>query len=53
MHLVKRFANEVVGPKVREMDEKENMDSEVIKGLFEQGVWRPLHTSLAEPLFSC
>lgn len=35
---MKRFANEVVGPKVREMDEKENMDSEIIKGLFEQGV---------------
>ncbi|KIK80900.1 hypothetical protein PAXRUDRAFT_833237 [Paxillus rubicundulus Ve08.2h10] len=35
---VKRFATEVVGPKVREMDEKENMAPEVIKGLFEQGL---------------
>lgn len=35
---MKRFANEVVAPKVREMDEKETMDSEIIKGIFEQGV---------------
>ena len=35
---VRRFATEVVGPKVREMDENEMMDPEVIKGLFEQGV---------------
>jgi hypothetical protein len=35
---VKRFAQEVVGPKVREMDENEMMDPSVIKGLFEQGV---------------
>ena len=35
---VKRFASDVVGPKVREMDEKESMDSSIIKGLFEQGV---------------
>ncbi|KAN0103903.1 Acyl-CoA dehydrogenase/oxidase, N-terminal and middle domain containing protein [Russula decolorans] len=32
---VKRFAQDVVGPKVREMDENEMMDSSVIKGLFE------------------
>jgi hypothetical protein len=31
-----------VKPKVREMDEKEMMDAEVIKGLFEQGV-RPIN----------
>lgn len=37
---MKRFANEVVGPKVREMDEKESMDPEIIKGIFEQGVRR-------------
>ncbi len=36
--LVKRFAQDVVGPKVREMDENEMMDPSVIKGLFEQGV---------------
>ena len=35
---MKRFAQEVVGPKVREMDENEMMDPSVIKGLFEQGV---------------
>ncbi|EIW82036.1 acyl-CoA oxidase [Coniophora puteana RWD-64-598 SS2] len=35
---VQRFAAEVVGPKVREMDEKEKMDPEIIKGLFEQGL---------------
>ncbi len=35
---VKRFAQDVVGPKVREMDENEGMDPAIIKGLFEQGV---------------
>ncbi|TFK43126.1 acyl-CoA oxidase [Crucibulum laeve] len=35
---VQRFATEVVGPKVREMDENENMDPAIIKGLFEQGL---------------
>lgn len=35
---VKRFASDVVGPKVREMDENESMDPSIIKGLFEQGV---------------
>lgn len=35
---VRRFANDVVAPKVREMDENEMMNPEVIKGLFEQGV---------------
>ena len=35
---VRRFANDIVAPKVREMDENETMDPEVIKGLFEQGV---------------
>ncbi|KAJ6631344.1 acyl-CoA dehydrogenase/oxidase [Mycena sp. CBHHK59/15] len=35
---VQRFATDIVGPKVREMDEKENMDPAVIKGLFEQGL---------------
>lgn len=36
--LVKRFAVDIVGPKVREMDEKESMDPTIIQGLFEQGV---------------
>lgn len=35
---VQRFATDVVEPKVREMDEKENMDPEIVKGLFEQGL---------------
>jgi len=35
---VRRFANEVVAPKVREMDENEMMDPEIIKGLYEQGL---------------
>ncbi|KAG6885489.1 hypothetical protein C0993_001096 [Termitomyces sp. T159_Od127] len=35
---VRRFAVDVVGPKVREMDEKENMDPSIITGLFEQGL---------------
>ncbi|KAJ3894281.1 acyl-CoA oxidase [Lentinula edodes] len=35
---VQRFANEVVKPRVREMDENERMDPEIIKGLFEQGL---------------
>ena len=35
---VARFAQEIIAPKVREMDEAEMMDPEVIKGLFEQGV---------------
>ncbi|KZT62099.1 acyl-CoA oxidase [Calocera cornea HHB12733] len=35
---VRRFAHDVVGPKVREMDENESMDPAVIKGLFEQGL---------------
>lgn len=44
---VSRFATDVVGPKVREMDENEMMDPSVIKGLFEQGVshFHPLSTS--------
>lgn len=37
---VKRFAEDIVGPKVREMDESEVMDPAVISGLFEQGVRR-------------
>ncbi|KAG8948547.1 hypothetical protein FRC00_008555 [Tulasnella sp. 408] len=35
---VKRFAEDIVAPKVREMDENETMDPEIIKGLFEQGL---------------
>ncbi|KAK0242200.1 acyl-CoA oxidase [Armillaria nabsnona] len=35
---VQRFANDVVRPKVREMDENEQMDPSIISGLFEQGL---------------
>ncbi|KAF4574444.1 hypothetical protein EYR40_005830 [Pleurotus pulmonarius] len=35
---VQKFATEVVGPKVRDMDENEMMDPSVISGLFEQGL---------------
>ena len=35
---VSKFANEVVGPKVREMDEAESMDKEIVEQLFEQGL---------------
>ncbi|KZT20618.1 mitochondrial acyl-CoA dehydrogenase [Neolentinus lepideus HHB14362 ss-1] len=35
---VQRFAQDMVAPKVREMDEAEMMDRGIIKGLFEQGL---------------
>jgi hypothetical protein len=35
---VRKFANEVVAPKVMEMDEAEHMDPTIVKGLFDQGV---------------
>lgn len=35
---VRKFAQEVVAPKVQAMDEAEKMDPEIIKGLFEQGL---------------
>ncbi|KAH8080903.1 acyl-CoA dehydrogenase/oxidase [Filobasidium floriforme] len=35
---VRKFAQEVIGPKVTEMDESEVMDPEIIKGLFDQGL---------------
>lgn len=38
---VKRFAADVVAPRVREMDENESMDPAVIQGLFDQGVSLP------------
>ncbi|KAJ1792746.1 hypothetical protein LPJ59_004804 [Coemansia sp. RSA 2399] len=36
--MVSRFARDVVLPKVSEMDESENMDPSVIRGLFETGL---------------
>jgi len=41
---VRKFAEEVVEPKSREMDENEKMDPSIIKGLFDQGV-RPVSVS--------
>ncbi|EIM85459.1 mitochondrial acyl-CoA dehydrogenase [Stereum hirsutum FP-91666 SS1] len=35
---VRRFSQDVVAPKVREMDENEQMDPSIITGLFEQGL---------------
>ncbi|KAL2760109.1 hypothetical protein ACRALDRAFT_1073887 [Sodiomyces alcalophilus JCM 7366] len=35
---VSKFANDVIGPKVREMDEAEMMDPAVVEQLFEQGL---------------
>lgn len=35
---VSKFANEVIMPKVREMDEAEQMDPEVVERCFEQGL---------------
>lgn len=35
---VNQFAREVVGPKVREMDENEEMDPSIIKAMFETGL---------------
>lgn len=35
---MRRYAEDVIGPKVREMDEKEVMDPAIIKGLFDNGV---------------
>jgi len=35
---VRKFANEVIAPRVRQMDEAESMDPAVIQGLFEQGL---------------
>jgi alkylation response protein AidB-like acyl-CoA dehydrogenase len=35
---VAKFANEVIAPKVREMDENEMMDPAIVEQLFEQGL---------------
>lgn len=36
--LVKKFAADVIAPKVKEMDENEQMDPRIIKELFDNGV---------------
>jgi short/branched chain acyl-CoA dehydrogenase len=35
---VSKFANDVIAPKVRDMDENETMDPAVVEQLFEQGL---------------
>ncbi|RXK40007.1 acyl-CoA oxidase [Tremella mesenterica] len=35
---VRRYAEDVIGPKVREMDEAEKMDPAVVQGLFDNGL---------------
>jgi short-chain 2-methylacyl-CoA dehydrogenase len=35
---VAKFAQEVVGPKAREMDENESMDADVVKAMFDNGL---------------
>lgn len=39
---VRKFAEDVVAPKVSQMDEAEKMDPTIIKALFDQGVSSPL-----------
>ena len=50
---VQRFAVDVVGPKVREMDEKENMDPSIIRNLFEQGVCCSMYDNITEEELRC
>lgn len=38
MFVVKRFAATEIAPKVKEMDEKEEMDSNLLSSLFDNGV---------------
>lgn len=49
-HSVVRFAEEVVAPKVRDMDENEMMDPEVIRGLFDTGVSKTRFNNCARSL---
>lgn len=35
---VSKFANDIIAPKVREMDEAESMDPSIVEKLFEQGL---------------
>ncbi|KAJ1536993.1 hypothetical protein HK096_005524, partial [Nowakowskiella sp. JEL0078] len=37
-NLVRKFAQEKIKPKVRQMDESESMDKEIIQGLFDNGL---------------
>lgn len=43
---VEKFAREQVQPKVAEMDEKEQLDPSILKGLFEQGVYLNINATV-------
>ena len=48
----RKFSEEFVAPRVREMDESEKMDPEVIKGLFENGASVRLSCSIQSKLIT-
>ena len=53
---IEKFAREVIGPKVLEMDEKELMERDIIDSLFEMGLIElKYRSSLVAPVvtFSC
>lgn len=50
---VRKFSEEMVAPKVREMDESEKMDPSIIQGLFENGVSDMPHSYCLSTLCSC
>ena len=45
---VRKFSAIMIAPKVKEMDEAEKMDPEILKGLFSHGVFKKEH--LPNPL---
>ena len=51
--VVARFAREVVQPRVRDMDEAEVMDKEIINSMFENGVSFYIFVFFFEILFTC
>ena len=50
--VVARFAREVVQPRVRDMDEAEVMDKEIINSMFENGVSLNIHMPFYLRFFS-
>lgn len=49
--IVTKFAQERVAPLVQEMDEKEELDQSIIKGLFEQGVSVPCFNTVQRDVY--
>lgn len=43
LYIVSRFARDKISPFVREMDDKSEMNQDIIKGLFDQGVRTYVH----------